>query len=263
MKRYWPLFVLALVLTAIVGMSQYAESTKQHYEESTRQANAAPVAKSDDGNAHDNTNHPYQPPVWAKYVTWPEGVGAWAVILTMFIIAWQSIETRAAAIATEDAANASRDSIRIQEAGVRQWVNVVPIGLEIRNKLEDTSIVVLKFEALNRTDFPLTILGTDIEVIANIHTPQTFVTECRHSLVPQKADGDSTYPFFMEIVTTMNDWSNQGRIFIVAGDIKFLDCMGIERTQTIEDLYRGFKSGGLERMKPAGITGPPQAERDD
>jgi hypothetical protein len=62
---------------------------------------ATPVAKGDDGNATDNAKDSYKPPVWAKFVTWPEGVGAWAVILTLLAIAWQSIETRAAAKATK------------------------------------------------------------------------------------------------------------------------------------------------------------------
>jgi hypothetical protein len=99
MKRYWPLFAIAVMLATVVGMSQYADSSKHRYEESTRQTKATPIAKCDDGYATNNAKDAYKPPVWAKFVTWPESVGAWAVILTLLAIAWQSIETREAATA--------------------------------------------------------------------------------------------------------------------------------------------------------------------
>jgi len=101
MKRYWPLLVIVAILAAVIGVSQYAESAKEHCEESTRQVKATSVAKGNDGNASDDAEDACKPPVWARYCTWPEGVGAWAVILTLFAIAWQSIETRAAAQATQ------------------------------------------------------------------------------------------------------------------------------------------------------------------
>jgi hypothetical protein len=100
MKKYWPLLLIVVVLVGIVGMSQYADSAKHRYEESARQAKAAAVAKGGDGKADNYAEDAYKPPVWAKYVTFPEGIGAWAIILTLLAIAWQSIETRAAAITT-------------------------------------------------------------------------------------------------------------------------------------------------------------------
>jgi hypothetical protein len=102
MKRYWPLVVIVLMLAAVIGMSQYADSAKHRYEESARQAKAAPIAKNNDGNTAKNANDAYKPPVWAKFVTWPEGVGAWALILTLLAIAWQSIETSKSADAAID-----------------------------------------------------------------------------------------------------------------------------------------------------------------
>jgi hypothetical protein len=113
---------------------------------------------------------------------------------------------------------------------------------------------MLKFEIVNRTDFLMTILGTEIEVIANIHSVKTFKVDCRYPLVPRKSDGDHCYPFFVETLVSMDDWSESGRIFIVAGTISFLDCMEIERSQLLEELYLGFADGRLERMKPAGIA---------
>jgi hypothetical protein len=69
----------------------------QHCEERASEVKSAAVAKGDDSEAGNNADDACKPPVWARYFAWPEGVGAWAVILTLFIIAWQSIETRDAA----------------------------------------------------------------------------------------------------------------------------------------------------------------------
>lgn len=104
MKKYWPLLFIALVIAAVVGVSHYAEKSHEHCEESAKQAKAAAVAKGDDGKSSDNTEDACKPPVWARYFTWPESVGALAVILTLFVIAWQSIETAKAANATQESA---------------------------------------------------------------------------------------------------------------------------------------------------------------
>ncbi len=125
MLRYWPLLAIVVMLAGIIGVSQYAESAKQHCEESAKQTKAATVAKSDDGKANDNTDKPCEPPIWAKYVTFPEGVGAWAVIITLFVIAWQSIETRTAAQAAALSAQAQMDADRA-------WITSNAIGNPIQ-----------------------------------------------------------------------------------------------------------------------------------
>jgi hypothetical protein len=102
MKRYWPLLLIVVILAAIMCMSQYADSAKERYEEATRQMQSAPVAKDNNGEAADNAEKPQKPPVWGKWVAFPEGVGAWAVILTLLAIAWQSIETSKAARGVEN-----------------------------------------------------------------------------------------------------------------------------------------------------------------
>lgn len=248
MKKYWPLLALAVMLSAIVGVSQYAESAKHHYEESAKQAKAAAVAKSDDGKAHDDADNPYESPVWAKYVTLPEGVGAWAVILTLFVIAWQSIETR-------EAASAARGSIRLQEAGMRQWLNIVPIGISkcVRPDKPGLCEVSLRFEIINKTDYLMTILRIETNVGANVHESTKSVIECNQPLVPQKSDGDSSHPFYAKTLVDAGIWNEKGRIFVVTGLVAYLDCMEVRRTQSFEDRYIGVDNGELRRMKPSGI----------
>jgi hypothetical protein len=101
LKNYWPLVVFFLILFGIVSMSQYAEHSKSSYEKSHTQVKSASIAENKDGKPSDHANEAYKPPVWAKYVTFPEGLGAWAVVLTLFAVVWQSIETRKAAEASD------------------------------------------------------------------------------------------------------------------------------------------------------------------
>ena len=54
-------------------------------------------------------------PWWYILVTWPEGITAWAIILTLVAISLQSNETR-------KAATAAARGIEIQERGQRAWL---------------------------------------------------------------------------------------------------------------------------------------------
>jgi hypothetical protein len=170
MKRYWPLLVIVAILAAVIGVSQYAESTKQRCEEAARQTKAATVAKGDDGKASNNTENPCKPPAWARYFTWPEGVGAWAVILTLFVIAWQSIETAKAAKATEKsvvlAAEAAAQSLKEMQLEQRAWVGVTAASLVefAPNKLVTANLTIKnmgKTFAVNATLFQriLSVMG--------------------------------------------------------------------------------------------------------
>lgn len=127
MKKYWPLLVIIVILATIICMSRYADSAKHRYEETARHAKAASIAKGNDGSVSEDT---YKPPVWAKFVTWPEGVGTWAVILTLLAIAWQSVETLAAAKATEASVEAGKDTAKRQ---LRAYVGVKGARLFIRD----------------------------------------------------------------------------------------------------------------------------------
>ncbi len=137
MKRYWPLLVIVAILVAVVGMSQYAESANQHCKKSAREVKAASVAKGDDNKASEDAEDACKSPVWARYFTWPEGVGAWAVILTLLAIAWQSVETRASVTQGKDTAERQlraymvpgRGKLLIREAGVLELrVEIVNSG---------------------------------------------------------------------------------------------------------------------------------------
>jgi hypothetical protein len=41
-------------------------------------------------------------------------------------------------------------------------------------------------------------------------------------------------------------------MFFVGGEVTYLDCMDIERTQEFRDMFLGYEDGRLVRKKPGG-----------
>ena len=95
-------------------MSHYAEHRKAVSEEYAQagspETTVAPIG-SDKGTK--KTNKPKYPPSWVNTFAWPEGATSWALFLTLFVIAWQSVETHAAAEAGLIAADAAKTSTEI------------------------------------------------------------------------------------------------------------------------------------------------------
>ena len=206
MLKYWPLLVIAGVLVIIIGMSHDADSSKYRYDERAAQAKATSVAKGDDGKAGNDADKPYKPPVWAKFVTWPEGVGAWAVILTLLAIAWQSVETRATAKATESSLEAIRRQTDIQVAALQQWVEIELYDVRSNELIEDradgAAVIAtnILFRAVNSTTLPLTIKKIVTRVSGHSTDWQTSTVEETTTLPPSRKDNALNYPFFVPIL---------------------------------------------------------------
>jgi hypothetical protein len=106
--RYWPLAVLGALVIAILATSRYTEHRKaenQNYTQaSSPQASVTPDNASKSTENADKAKHR---PDFIDTFTWPEGATVWALLLTLFVIAWQSAETREAAKAAKDSAEAA------------------------------------------------------------------------------------------------------------------------------------------------------------
>ena len=196
------------------------------------------------GSEQKSTKYP-----WDELLA-PANIPNWVLVivaaLTGGVICWQSIETRKAAESAEK-------QTTLQSAALRQWVNVVPLGIDIPRALKNPCEVMVQFEVQNKTDYLVTIKGVEFELIPNIHSIGKFKVDCDFALVPRKSEDDSAFPFAGKCVVDLGELDGWGKIFIVAGDIKFLDCMEREQVQHFQDLYRGFIDGRLERMKPSSI----------
>jgi hypothetical protein len=106
---------------AIVFVARQQHRASEEYEavREKRCASNFPLDREkQDTCMHDRDSSGDYLPWGYALLTWPEGVTAWAIIATGFVIAWQSNETRKAAAATADSANAAYGSVRLAEA---QW----------------------------------------------------------------------------------------------------------------------------------------------
>jgi hypothetical protein len=267
MKRYLPLLAIAVMLSAIIGMSQYVESDKKHYEDGAKQAKAAAVAKGEDGNAYDDAHKPYEPPVWAKYVTFPEGVGAWAVILTLFVIGWQSIETRAAAKATEAATGASRDSIRLQEIALAQWPDIEIIGhmLEREPESPEKLILRMRWKVLNSTSLPFTLDGIEIHLAKTAEFWEISQIEEESTLPPGGGGLKNFYPFFVDVELDRKETERflaNGLAITVQMKVYYTDAAGNSQERFFGEQYECTKTS-MKIMEGLGKTPKKRIERDD
>ena len=125
------LLVALCVIVAIVLMARFDknyDAPSKGYDAECVQASELPSAPASlackINPIQDADQGKSSAPWWHKLMTWPEGITAWLLLLTLGAIIWQAWETRKAAAATEDAVKASRDSLRVQEAEFVQWLDI-------------------------------------------------------------------------------------------------------------------------------------------
>jgi hypothetical protein len=151
--KYWPLILLLILTVAVLGMSRYAEKRKAENQESTQvsrpQTPITPLKTDQGAEKADKSKHP---PTWIDTFTWPEGVTAWALFLTLFVIAWQSVETHAAAKSGEDAAEIALANTKTLINVERPWlVMAIERDKELKN--------LFRMKAVNRGRTPAQIIS--------------------------------------------------------------------------------------------------------
>jgi hypothetical protein len=95
--KYLPMAILFILIVAVLCMSRYAEDRKAKHQENANQVNSVTLTPGKTNDGTEKTDETEDSPSWVGTFTWPEGVTAWALLLTLFVIAWQSTETRDAA----------------------------------------------------------------------------------------------------------------------------------------------------------------------
>jgi hypothetical protein len=85
-------------------------------------------------------------------------------------IAEQTWATKRAAIASEYAARVAQDSIRLQESGMQQWVEIRNWRVSVFEPATENSgaQVEIRFDIVNGSDFPITM--NDAQVVFYGHT---------------------------------------------------------------------------------------------
>lgn len=115
--RYSPLALLLVLVITILAMSRYAETRNYDHANNARPSRPqAPVTPNEAAKSGDNADKAEHAPEWVQAFTWPEGVTVWALILTLMVIAWQSVETHASAEAARVAGQAALKQAELAEA---------------------------------------------------------------------------------------------------------------------------------------------------
>lgn len=130
------IFTVLLALAPIAVSKQQQASREKH--EQRRQQNASQSDEPSVSITNNATSRYYEhdnedkPQGWYKFVAWPEGITAWAIMLTLAAIVWQAIETRRS---VEAAANAQRSwlvTIGVDKPDLQQaWLNKATIHFKI------------------------------------------------------------------------------------------------------------------------------------
>jgi len=251
--KYLPLAILFILVVAILLMSHYAETRKYEHLHNAGNVNGVPLTADETQKSTQKTGESEHPPSWIETFAWPEGATAWALLLTLFVIAWQSAETR-------DAAQASRASIRLQEAGMRQWVDVEARAatVEERSYMQDAPdfVVDLSFYAVNNTAYALTI--TAIETIVEmVGESEVFPLETNVTLPPRRESESNRYAFYIPTRSIKRESLDGGTIVTINGSVTFIDCLEVTRSDYFGGFYRlRGHVGAIDfmKMKALGIV---------
>jgi hypothetical protein len=142
------LIAVVIILGGCIYVSRQDQKTRDQYEQKCNQLNASAVAPTGhyedcDKGAENAARHL---PRWYRVFGWPEGITTWAILLTLLALAEQTSQTRRAADATAETANAAYGSLTFAEAQMdlmkeekraRLDLNVERIGLEVEVAGED------------------------------------------------------------------------------------------------------------------------------
>ena len=138
MRKYVVAFVVIFGLSVYVS-HQTQRIAEQGAQQTTQASSATPTSSAQDNHAQQDEKKPkWYIQFLYRLFTWPEGVTAWAIILTLMAIAEQTKQTTRAAEAAEASVETGKDTAKRQ---LRAYLNVV-VGIGVYQERDKN----LKFE---------------------------------------------------------------------------------------------------------------------
>jgi hypothetical protein len=155
----WKIAVIFVICLASVAMSGQKQTPARERQRETQQPPPAITVTTNESSSNDKQRSADKPQGWHKFVTWPEGIVTWAIILTLGAIVWQAIETRRAASAANKSAEATLRSVKLQETQLRQWLSIEDRELKCTPILAGTveATLWLSCQIVNPTKMALTL----------------------------------------------------------------------------------------------------------
>jgi hypothetical protein len=149
--------LLSFAIPAMATDNQpVSQRTSGERQQNTQQSPAPTVTPmtNNQTTAYYQQDGKEKPQGWHKFIAWPDGITAWLIMLTLGAIVWQAWETR-------KAAEAARDSIRLQERAMQQWIEVTNWRSSMLRLTEgEGGMLTIDVDIVNRTPYPLTMGGT-------------------------------------------------------------------------------------------------------
>jgi hypothetical protein len=202
----------------------------------------AASAKHEDGPKEKRPSYPW------KELLAPANIPNWVLCLVGGFAGWAAYKTLRAIKRQSDL---MKRQIDLQSVAMSQWVNIEPIKTVTPPAFQNPIEVVLEFQVLNKTDYLLTVKKIEAEVFYG-GKARIFKVSGSDPVPPEKSSADGGLPFFLTLFANRSTWSDIGVMFFVGGEVTYLDCMDIERTQEFRDMFHGYEDGRLVRKKSSG-----------
>jgi hypothetical protein len=159
---------------------------------------------------------------------------------------------------------AIRKQIKLQAAGMWQWVDVETRGADVVTSLKHHAAknpfeIRLQFEAVNDTLYLLTIQKVVTTIALWPGEWETFTAATSAPLPPKRNGKTSGHPFYVETGIATKEEFERGTLFSIDGNVTFMDCQGQTRNQPFGGLYE-CSPDHFEFLKPIG-TVPEKQER--
>lgn len=229
--------IFAISLVATSGQQQ--RPTRERQRE-TQQPPPAVTITTNESSAHYEQKDADKPQGWHKFVTWPEGIVTWAIILTLGAIVWQAVETRRSVkIATKTLVTSFRPKVIVRSIKLdppatifyeRRKEGIWSVSINLTNT-GGTEAKVKKVDALfqiySDTGMPLDTIGT-------VWTPALdreflVLPGSQHILRGVVTDGQSFYLSLHSIESSTASHNTQLRRPTCHGTITYVDGNGFER----------------------------------
>ena len=145
--------VLAIFAALLLGLTVYVAIQNQRAAEHTvHEAHHNPEAitpPTGHENPQENNENPkWNPPSWYGFFAWPNSTTTWAILLTLWAVAWQANETRKAAQAALISASAAKTQIKVMRTQARHMesqTRILETSVAVAQKSADAAIAQIQF----------------------------------------------------------------------------------------------------------------------
>jgi hypothetical protein len=213
---------------------------------------------------------------WYVLIAWPEGITAWLLMLTLGAIVWQAWETRKAAKAGAESANAAYGSLNFAEAQFelmkeerRARISIKAVGIQVQDPDSEFWNLATSIEIRNLGQTRAFVKRTGGEFVIRAYGEERSQEDSLNTLyLPEEYIDPSTDPVAVSLYPSSllptslkvlaDDLHDSRRMFHLYGFIEY-ETLGMKFTEE----FKYFWSVGsfIGRMFSGEETNPTDAER--